>query len=205
MIATTIEFPQAQIAALVRQMERNAKLLSKSIGSSVKFAAWSVADALRTATAISAKTRPFKKNDLASFKAGKPTFDVEGMKKGRRYDFQVTTEHGQERSVLKNKRVIIANRGLARKAWHLAQRKLGSGSGGQQVSGRTQQYAERNQTVEMNLKGDDPSVRITNALDYAAKAFKGGGPQTVSNAMERAARRLAHIIDAKVAKQMGAR
>jgi hypothetical protein len=57
----------------------------------------------------------------------------------------------------------------------------------------------------MQLRGDNPTAKIENRLDYAIPAFKTSGQQTLNNVAERAARRMQKITAAKLAKRMGAR
>lgn len=201
-IDVSAELQRQSLSSLMRQMERARRDVGKDLGQSVKFAAWAVADALRTATAIAPKRRPVREIG-ADISDRRKIFEVEGMKRGHAFRFQIRAT--DKRAAIADKRVNIANSGLAQKSWHLSQSRLGSGRGGKKVAPRTQALAQHYGSVEIRIKSDDPWVRIENRLPYASDAFKGGGDQVVSNVMERAARRMAHVIDGQIARKMGAK
>jgi len=199
-VATTIQFPQADVDALMRQIHRNSNSLGKSLGSSVKFAAWSVADALRVATKISNKNRSVEDSGERR-KKGLKKFIIErfhGDKPMRKLDvYAKNKSEATEKTVVK-----IRNRGLAQKAWHWPQSKLGSSRGSPKVSNNTSRIAANNGSTEIHLEGQNLWISITNKLNYANDAFRSGGAQTVENTMARAATRMAHMIDSKIAKKM---
>jgi hypothetical protein len=209
-VDVTAEVRRQDISALMRQMRRNAEAFGRSVPSSVKFAAWAVADALRAATKIAPKYHDIEEiKSLRQFSRvgedkiyGDRTYDITQYSRGRTRVFRVTAPGRRE--VKKMPVAQIQLRGLAAKAWHLAQRKLGSGRGGAKVSPRASEKATRYGMVSMNLGGNNPSVTITNKLNYASQAFKSDGEQTISNVMERAASRMAHIIDGKLKKKLQA-
>lgn len=202
-VSISAEISRQDISGLMRQMERARKEVGKSLGQSVKFAAWSVADALRAATRISAKRREVEEMPGVEKKRGKLAWKVTGARKGKPKEWTIYAANKAEAK--KHPVVQIGNRGLAQKAWHWAQSRLGSSRGGLKVGGKTFNLAQEYTGVTISLKGDDPFVKIVNRLPYASEAFESGGGQTVNNAMERAAKRMAHIIDAQIAKKMGAK
>jgi hypothetical protein len=201
----TIEF-DAKLSGqgtLMREMRASAKALGLSVAGGVKFTGWAVADAFRTATKESPKKRKITEVKGARTKAGNKTFEVERWHRGKKTTFLVYAKNKREANKLPQ--VKIGNRGLARKAWHFPQRKLGSARGGGKVGTTATRIARRHGTVELHLRDENPSVKITNSLDYAADAFKTSGQQTINNVLERAARRMQKMTAAKVAKRMGAK
>jgi hypothetical protein len=210
-VDVTATLRRQDIGDLMRAMERARKEVGKSLGNSVKFAGWAVADALRTAARVSPKKRPVRLDDermadpaQKRYARGLKPFLAERVhyRKGR-YDIPFRAAGLREAKA--SKWAKIGNSGLAARTWHAAQSRLGSGRGGKKVEPYTQGLAQQFGSVTLRVKGDDPFVRIDNRLPYAAAAFKGDGEQTVSNVMERAARRMMHVIDGQIAKKMGAR
>lgn len=194
------ELQRQSISGIMAQMHRASSAVGKSLGQSTQLTAWAVADALRVATNISLKKRPVREIG-ADIVDRKKIFEVEGYKRGRKFTFQMRA--ADKREAMASKRVKILNTGLAAKSWHWPQSKLGSSRGGKQVSAYTKDLAEKYSSVTAHLSGENPSVLIENKLPYATEAFKASGDQTVSNVMERAAKRMAHIIDGQIARKFG--
>jgi hypothetical protein len=203
-MAAAIEFDarldSQGVSSLMRQMRASAKALNISLGNAVKFTAWAVADSLRAATDESPKKRKLTEVRGERTKAGNKVFEVERWSRGRKTTFRVFAKNKREASKLPQ--VRIALRGLARKSWHFAQRRLGSSRGGPKVTARATSIARRHGSATMQLRGDNPTAKIEN---YAIPAFKTSGQQTLNNVAERAARRMQKITAAKLAKRMGAR
>lgn len=202
-VNVSTEISKQDISAVMRQMKRAQKEMGRSVAQSVKFAAWSVADSLRAATAISAKKREVVEDTSIAPSRGLKSWKVKALRKNKPREYLIKAKN--KSAAKKHPVVQIGNRGLAQKAWHFAQSRLGSGRGGLKVGSKTFGIARDNSMVTMRLKGDNPMVRIDNRLPYASMAFKSSGEQTISNAMERAGRRMAHIIDGQLAKKMGAK
>jgi hypothetical protein len=196
------ELDRQDMGAVMSAMRRNMAMLGKSLPQSLKFTGWAVADSLRVATKLSPKKRPVREVPKERTRRGNKVFEVERLSSGgRKSTFRVFGKN--KREVNKLPSVIIQNRGLAARAWHFAQRKLGSGRGGARVSAKAQKLARRYTSVEMNLRGNNPSITIRNRLKYAGDAFKTSGEQTINNVLERAARRMEKITLAKAAKALG--
>jgi len=98
--------------------------------------------------------------------------------------------------IMADKRRIIGRRGLARASWKLAAAR--TRKGGMIFSHGVADVSE------LVWGGDDtnPELTITNHLRYMAKALEGG-PQRVTTAVERAARKMQNRIDDQLAKRMG--
>ena len=193
--AFTIEFARGDVAALQHQMRRAEKLLGKSSGQSVRFGAWAAAKSLGASTKVSGKYRPYEEKETT--RGGVKKFEVTSHKRGGKNTFDWYARGVRE---LKKGPARIANRGLAKGSWMWGIRALGSGAGaGKDVSAVAKSRSRNKTVVVKSLTGSNPCVRITNRLGYIMDALRGG-PQDVSTAMGRAARQMAKIIDAGVAK-----
>ena len=64
------------------------------------------------------------------------------------------------------------------------------------------QRAANAQVVEKGMQSVSPYIQITNRLGYVTEAMEGG-QHAIDNVMERAARRMQHVIDAKVRSAFG--
>ena len=198
------ELSRQDVGRLMRQMHATARDLGLSLANAVKFTGWAVADAFRTSTKESPKRRKLTElKDRPLTRRGNKTFLAVRLHRGRKTTYNVFAKNKREANKLPQ--VQIKNRGLARKAWHFPQKQLGSGRGGGRVGASAVKIARRHGSAELHLEGDNPWVRITNSLDYAADAFKTSGRQTVNSVAERAARRMQKITAAKVAKKLGAK
>jgi predicted TIM-barrel enzyme len=191
------------VSALMRQMRRAEKDIGMSLGQSVKLTAWAVADALRAATKVSDKRRKVVEDLTRGIRGLRKPFIVQAIRKNKEKEFPIRATSKREANA--HRVAQIGNRGLAQRAWLWAQGHVGARRGGGKVGAKTAQLAEKYTSVQVRVKGNDPMVRIDNRLPYALDAFKSSGEQTVSNAMERASRRMMHIIDAKIAKKLGAK
>jgi len=193
--AFTIEFPRGDVAALQHQMRRAEKLLGKSSGQSVRFGAWAAAKSLGASTKVSDKYRPYEEKETT--RTGVKKFEVVSHATGKKSTFDWYARGVQQ---LKRGPARIANRGLAKGSWMWSIRALGSAQGStKDVSPMAKKRSRDKVSVYKDLSGSNPSVRITNRLGYITDALRGG-PQDVSTAMGRAARQMAKIINADVAK-----
>lgn len=203
----SIEFPRQDVRALWAQIDRAHKELGKGLGQAIRFAAWSVARSLGVVTKVAPKYRPYRViaegRGVAKGKGGKK-YEVTSWKKGHAKTFNVRAASVSE--LKKMKQVKIGNAGLAKSAWMWGIKKLGSGGGvGMQgVTTAAKQRGQRNMDVTQRLRGDDPFVKMVNSLPYAVSALQGG-MGVVNSAMGKAARSMEKIIDANIAKKLGAK
>ena len=200
--AIQISFPNSDLRRLRSSMERNARDLGKSVRQSVKFAAWAVAESLRLATKIAPKHRAIEPTGKVT-SSGNKEFSVTSDRGAKSKTFNVYAPN--KRAAQKLPQVTIARRGLAASLWGKTQSKLGRRGRSASVNGKTDSLASRLGSVQQKLSGDNPAIIITNRANYAMDAFKTSGEQTVGNAIERASRRMEHMIDADVRKKMGAK
>ena len=200
-VSLKLNVSRSDIAAFNTQMNRARKQLGYSLGKAVRLKAWAISDSLRTATKVAPKTRPITATGRVSV-TGKQEFEVTAIRGNVTKKYNVYASGIREAK--KSPFVQIGRRGLAAQAWGHAQSKLGrSSSVG--ASSQTKGVAKGYSRVLSKLKGDNPSVTITNSIPYATEAFKGSGPQVVANVMERASGRMMHIIDGQIKKQFGAK
>lgn len=186
------------IGLVLREMHRGNAALGRSLGKGVQAAAWSIADSLRTATALSPKKRPVTEVKGQITKKGNKTFEVERWHKGAKRTFNVYARGKREANALPQ--VKIKNRGLAAKAWMWATVALGPGRGGTRVGPEAARIAKQQSRVSRDLKSSNPWVQIDNKIEYASKAFKASGPQTIDNVMQRASRKLEEYVKRQLAK-----
>ena len=203
----SIEFPKRDVRALFTQMDRAQKALGKDIGQALRFAAWSVARSLGVVTDVAPKYRPYKVvqegRGIAKRRGGKK-YEITSWKKGHSKTFNI---RAASVSALKKKdQVRIGNAGLAKSAWMWGIKKLGSGGGVSMkgIASKVKQRGGQNMDVTQSLRGDNPFVKIVNRLPYAGDALRGG-MGSVNNAMGKAAKSMEKIIDANIAKKMGAK
>jgi len=203
----SIVFPRRDVRALFAQMDRAQKELGKNVGQALRFAAWSVARSLGVVTDVARKYRPYKVVEegrgVAKRRGGKK-YEVTSYKKGHSKTFNI---RAVSVAALKKKgQVRIGNAGLAKSSWMWGIKKLGSG-GGVSMKGVTpgaRKRGSQNMDVTQRLRGDDPMVKIVNSLPYATDALRGG-MSDVNNAMGKAVRSMEKIIDANIAKKLGAK
>ena len=96
-----------------------------------------------------------------------------------------------------DKRRNIGRRGFAKKTWQWATRSM---AGGMANIMRVPNIAD----IRWSGGTSNPTVTITNRINYMDKALKGG-LMAINSAMEKAARRMANRIDDRVAKKLGAK
>lgn len=206
-VETTVEFPAADTRALFAQMERNSREFGRTLGSSLRFAGWSVASSLGAATRVAKKYRPYHQRDEARGVAsarGKKAYRVTSHKKGGANKFTVYAASVKELKTMPQ--VRIGRAGLAKSAWFWGIKGIG---GGRNIStaGATpgaKSGAGRFMETEKRLTGDDPFIRIVNSLPYARDAMRGGDAR-IQEAMGKAARQMERIIDANIKKAMAAK
>ena len=205
--AVSIEWPKRDVRALWTQIDRAQKELGKNLGQAIRFAAWSVARSLGVVTKVAPKFRSYEVvkegRGVAKGKGGKK-YQVISWKKGSAKTFNVRAASVSE--LKKMAQVRIWNAGLAKSAWMWGIKKLGSGSGISMkgVTAGAKKRGSGNMDVTQRLRGDDPFVKIVNSLPYAASALQGG-TGAVNGAMGSAARSMEKIIDANIAKKLGAK
>jgi hypothetical protein len=88
--------------------------------------------------------------------------------------------------------------------WGIKQLGSGSGVGMKGVTDAAKQRGRAHVSVASRLTGDDPFVKIENRLKYATEALRGGAAE-INGARGKAARSMAKIIEADIAKKMGAK
>ena len=192
---------QQDMNRLTREMRRAQQVLKHEWGG-LKMTAWAVADALRTATVTAPKYRTLKDTGRKT-RRGNKVYEVTLYERGRKKTVNVYA--ATKREAKKRAAAQPRNRGLAKATWAKVQGKLGRRGATGPATSDAKKLTERYGHVQMNLRGNNPFVRITNKLHYARSAFKSSGQQTLDNVLSRAAGRLMHILDAKVAKAFGAK
>jgi len=205
--AVTIEWPQADVDALWRQVARAQKELGRDLGQAVRFAAYKVAQSLGVKTKIAPKYRKYEvikePAGVVRLKGGKK-YEVTSRKKGVKKQFNLRAASVAE--LKKMPQVRIGKAGLAKSAWMWGIKKIGGGKN-IGMAGATQtakRLGQRNMAVESRIRGDDPYVKMVNSLPYAESALKGGASM-VNSAMGKAARSMEKIIDSNIKKKLGAK
>lgn len=202
----SIEWPKEDVRALWAQIARAQAFLGKELGQAIKFAAWSVAQSLGVVTNVAPKYRPYSEiiegRGVAKRKGGKK-YEITSWKKGREHKFNMRA--ASVRELKQSGKVKIGNAGLAKSAWYWGIKKLGSanGVGMRGVTLRAKQRGAGNIKVTQRLKGNDPFVKMVNDLPYAVSALRGG-MSAANSALGKAARHMGKIIDAQIAKKLGA-
>lgn len=205
--AISIQFPEADRRALFAQIERARKELGKSLGQALRFAGYSIALTLGKSTRVSAKKRDVfevkgRGVDKADWKARRK-YLITYFRGGQPRTFERYGNNLSDPRIKKAREV--KNYGLAKSSWMWAVRSLGGGGasfGG--TSGKAREKAQRYIETRKQLSGDNPEIRITNKLNYIQSAIIGG-MAGVDSAMGRAARYMMRVIDANVAKKLGAK
>ena len=191
------------IGLVLREMHRGNAALGRSLGAGVKAAGWAIADSLRTATKLSAKKRPVTEIKGQITRKGNKAFEVERWHNGTKRNFKVYARGKREANALPQAKV--KNRGLAAKAWLWSQAALGTGRGGTRVRPEAARIAKQQSRVSRDFKSSNPWVQIDNKIEYASKAFKASGPQTIDSVMQRASRKLEEYVKRQLAKKVGAK
>ena len=206
-VDASIEFPAADARALFAQMKRNSREFGKTLGSSLRFAAWSVASSLGAATRVAKKYRRYRQREEPRGRIaarGTKAYRVTSHKRGERNVFTVYA--GSVKELKTMPQVRIGRAGLAKSAWFWGIKSIG---GGRNIStaGATpgaKSGAGRFMETEKRLTGDDPFIRIANSLPYARAAMKGGDSR-ISESLGKAARQMERIMDANLKKKMAAK
>lgn len=194
-LATSIEFPSADVSALFSQMDRAQKVLGRSLGQSVLMAANFVARSLGASTRISDKYREFHPVVGSQTSRGRQEYEAIRpyyAQRKRRF-FAWNDSEAKESRFVK-----IGRRGLAKATWAAVGRRGGFSGGSHAVKGLAAKFG----TMERHLTGEDPFAVLLNRLYYAEAALNGG-PQDVSTALARASRNMERDINQKAAKKMG--
>lgn len=211
-VAASIEFPRADVDALFRQMDRAQKELGRSLGSAVRTATNRVALSIGTSTRVAPKYRKItpmgdqSSNRKYDPKTGKfyynKRFEVYSDKSKKTYDVWAKNITAAK----KKKSVLIARRGLAKAAWRRAAQdaSAAAGFGYGDTTMAARYYANRHGKGDAVYRGPNPWSRMTNDLDYAGAALKGG-PNSVDTAMRRAADAMSHVIEEQLKRKLGAK
>lgn len=126
-------------------------------------------------------------------------FEVESYKSGSKNLFNFYARTKQEAA--KAPAVRIGKHGMAKASWMWGIKAIGGGAAGSSagVSKSAKRAAQQHIAVVKHLKGDNPSVRITNRIGYIMDALRGG-PKDVTTALARAASQMERIINSKMPK-----
>ena len=227
MIDLQANLDRQSMANLSTQMDRAVTTLGKTLPQAVQFGAWAVVSTLGTSTRIAPKFRdivPFAQNvNLGASRKkeqrGETVFQVKpydgktyhvmagsaaAVKQGKGHLAFYSFRNGQWfASQTQAAQPLIRKSGLAKASWGWAQRGLGSGAGAfGGVTVLARQRAANAQVVEKGMQSVSPYIQITNRLGYVTEAMEGG-QHAIDNVMERAARRMQHVIDGKVRSAFG--
>jgi len=215
--AISIDVPQATLNALRRSMDRAGAEFGKSVRSQVKIAAWAIGRTLGTSTRVA----PSRVELAKISRKEAEMMDIGGVevmgKRGRmrkKYSrgFIGSKYFGGKQKTLfirggtitqarKDLRAQIYRFGLAKLSWRASIVGLGSQArlGVSKASAKTIAKAMQNAAKVRNLQGDNPSIMVGSYLNYAQDALIGG-PAAIAGAIDRAARYMMHIMDAKAAE-----
>jgi hypothetical protein len=199
----TVHIDQASI----RRMQASIDKLQAEMGADLKTAlqwnATAIARSLAKATRSAPKHAPveeqFQMVERVSKRTGKmlkPRRVGRWMAKryigGREQWIPIRPVPSGKRDAQKSRTATIWMRGLAKASWWWIGKKV-SGSGGNQ--GRVEPWVIRRgakyNDVTQKLEGWNPSITLSNKLDYATSALDGGA-SAVSGAMDKAARGVLH-------------
>ena len=202
-----IDWPEDDVRALWKQIERNRKEFGRSLGKSVKLAAWHLVRSMGADTRVAPKYRPYKEiketKKQRDAKGGGKKYEITTWKGGQKKTFNIRSKKGVK-ELKQMPQVRIGNRGLAKASWRFAVSQFGA-KGGVSKKGITrgaERYAKRHMDVKKKLNRDDAYVKITNRVDYIIEAMHGK-KHAVDSAMARAARGMSHHIDEQIKKKMG--
>ena len=205
-IHADIQFPQADVDAMFAQMRRAQKELGKSSKESLK---WAGATLVRSLAASTKEVGKNEKRDIVRNPDGFATRDKRVAKFGvnrftktgikflpimydRRGGIPITEI--DDPRLLNHKKRDIPYRGLAKKSWRFLANVMPRGGriyvdGVPDLGGTAWTGGET-----------DPTLEITNRVNYMDKALKGG-KMAIENAMGKAARSLSKRIENAVNKQ----
>ena len=204
-INADIQFPQADVDAMFEQMRRAQKELGKSSKESLKWAGATLVRSLAASTKEVKKTekREIVRNPDATDKdrrrarfgvnrltrAGKVFLPIMYDKRGGTPITEITDPR-----LLTHKKREIPHKGLAKRSWRFLARVMPRG-------GRIYVDGVPNLGGTAWTGGEsDPTLKITNRVNYMDKALKGG-KMAIENAMGKAARSLSKRIENAVNKQ----
>jgi hypothetical protein len=231
MTATSINVDQRSLNSVMAQINRASKELGRDMKGTVKWAGRMVAQSLSAATKIAPKLRPIVENPNPAYKTDKrfAPYGVMKYKNGKPYFAPIfrTGEFGRVRfvdkktaeikyvntltgkvqradtvaqqpglSIKSDKRRIIGRRGLAKKTWSGLSKVFDSAVIVQGI---------KSGSSKMSGGDNNPTLTLTNSLNYAGAAFKGNAEQAVSEALMKASFRMQHLISKAIAKKMGAK
>lgn len=214
-LAVSIEFPRADVDALFRQMDRQSRLLGKSLVHSLNAAAMYLGRSLGASTKISKKTRPVKALPLKIAKGQKSNINGQPVipwgvtgwfGHPRTYQTKILrTSKGK--AYVKERLGMIRRRGLAKKTMaSMAKNVGGIGAAGMaHMSYVAQDLARIASKHGKNTRGGgehDPWILMENTLNYATDALKGG-EMDITTAMGRAARGMEKSINAQLRRKFG--
>ena len=205
-ITADIQFPQADVSAMFAQMRRAQKELGKSSKESLK---WAGATLVRSLAASTKEVKKTEKREIvrnpdgfatrdrrvAKFgvnrftKTGKVFLPIMYEKRGGLPITEITDPR-----LLNHKKREIPHKGLAKKSWRFLAKVMPRG-------GRVYVDGIPNLGGTSWTGGEtDPTLTITNRVNYMDKALKGG-KMAIENAMGKAARSLSKRIEDKMKKQ----
>lgn len=197
----TLEFPEADVRDLFRQMDMHVRHLRRHENHALNIAGKSVAQALGTSTRVAPKYRQITENKIiGTSRRNVKAYDVTGYF-GRPRRLQTRTVFAQSKMNAKRRHAAIRRRGLGKMVWSAIGRKFGGIAGEHTLSGMANEIAGLANKHSRVSRGDG-YVQMTNRLGYAAKALQGG-PQDVSTAMERAARSMQRSFENQLVRRMG--
>ncbi len=195
-----LEFPEADVRDLFRQMDMGVKYLRMHEAHALNSAARAVAQALGTSTRIAPKYRDIKEVPDPSARRNLKTFQITGWF-GRPRRLETRTVRAQSKMNAKRKHAAIRRRGLAKQVWSRIGRKFGGMSAVHTLSAGASEISRLADRMGKSERGDG-FVKMTNFLGYAVPALQGG-PHEVSTAMERAARSLQKSFESQLVRRMG--
>jgi hypothetical protein len=207
-VVASIEFPRADVDALFRQMDRQRRLLGKSLVHSLNAAAMYLGRSLGASTKMAPKTRKIQELKISKSKrAGVKSWGVTGwFGRPRTYQTRIlNTSKGK--AYVKERIGMIRRRGLAKKTMaSMAKNVGGIGAAGMaHMSYVAQDLARIASKHGKNTRGGgehDPWILMENTLNYATDALKGG-EMDISTAMGRAARGMEKSINAQLRRRFG--
>ena len=203
-----IDWPEADVEALWRQIERNQREFGKSLGKSVKFAAYHLIKSLGASTKVAPKYRPYKEihetKKERDAKGGGKKYEITTWRGGQKKTFNIRSKKGVK-ELKQMPQVKIGNRGLAKASWRSAA--FGIGTRGAVKKSKSWgkgvvRTAAGHVDVDKKFTDNDAFIMITNQMDYITDAMKGGD-MAVDTAMARAAEGMRHHIDEEIKKKLG--
>jgi len=202
----TIDFPTEDVRALFAQMDRAVKELNIPIGKALKQAGNILGRTMGTSSRVATRDVKAKKRVIKEVKGeksrrGNKKFEVISWRSGSRKTFFVYAKNKREAS--KKGKVKIGKFALAKATWARIASRIGSAGAMGGATAGAKRTAQKYGKVTFRFTGNDPFVKMTNKLDYALSALRGG-EQDVNTAMARAARGLSKSIDKQLERKLGA-